>query len=311
MITYIMSSTTMKLFNKFSNNLIKDFITHLESNDIQIPDDIIQSFLFEKPSKRKGRLSPYTIFMKEFRSKYQQDHPEMTFTEISQAMANKWTTIKSDEKKFQEYVTKAAQYNTDIPNNSKKICKATKGSDKQPCQAEAKDGDYCGRHKKLTFDHVDTMENIITSDSDSDYLSCQNDNCTRHAESGPFCSFHSKVEKKTCIKEKANGQTCGKVVKKGDFCGFHNPNKPKKTKKNVEFPIEGALSQKKTVQIVNEALNIDTEKSIRYHDNDYNIYNEPPSVAHKTFIVYNDDPLAYNENGDEIGVIKNNQLQLF
>ena len=331
------STNTIKLFNKFSNNLIKDFIGHLESNDIQIPDEILQTFLVDKPSKRKGRLSPYTVFMKEYRSTYQKENPQMSFREVSQAIAVQWKVIKETPQKFKEYEDKANQYNSEIPNKTKKLCKATKGSDKQPCRAEAKNGDYCGRHKKLAFDQVD-MEEIIHSDSD--YLSCQTDNCSRHADSGPFCSFHSKPDKKTCIKEKANGQTCGKPVKKGDFCGFHNPDKVKKNRKtkkdNREQPTgDGALPMDEVVDIIQESLSIaevaeqvseissgqSTESSdddsiqqqTMYYDEEMNVHtsNDPSNDKLTKFIIYNNDPMGYDDNGEEIGIVKDNKMNLF
>lgn len=293
-----MSSNTLKLFNKFSNSLIKDFISHLESNDIQVPDEISNSFLVDKPSKRKGKLSPYTVFMKEFRSNYQKENPEMSFEEVSQAIAHEWSKIKENPKKFQEYEEKAQQYNTELPTKSKKICKATKGSDKQPCKAEAKSGsDFCGRHKKLAFDFVDIDDDVSSISGQSnagDYLKCQKDNCSNSAESGPFCSSCSKKETKTCIQEKPNGQKCGKKATKGHYCGFHNPDKSsKKTRKNSETSSIASFKEK-----------------IMYYDENYNIFNHQSNSEWVKFIIYNDN-IAYNSDGEEIGVLKNNKIELF
>lgn len=331
-----MSSTTMKLFNKFSNNLIKDFIEHLENNNIEIPDEISNTFLIDKTSKRKGKLSPYTVFMKEFRSSYQKEHPTMSFQEVSQAIAKKWKEIKDNPENFQDYIDKANQHNIDIPKNNKIMCKATKGSDKQPCKAEAKNGEYCGRHKKLAHDRVDIQD--IEVHSDSDYLSCQKNNCNRHANSGPFCSFHSKTGEKTCIKEKANGQLCGKIVKIGEYCGFHNPNKIKRkinkktseidqesdaeieqevdieTEKEIITPIQEIVTShtsSSSSEEIESDVDSEGEEIILYYDEDMNIYNNPPSKAFTSFISYVNDTLAYNNEGDEIGIIKDNKLIVF
>ncbi len=294
-----MSSNTLKFFNKFSNSLIKDFISHLESNDIQIPEEISTSFLVDKPSKRKGKLSPYTVFMKEFRSNYQKENPEMTFEEVSQAIAQEWSKIKENPKKFEEYEQKAEKYNKELPTKSKKICKATKGSDKQPCKAEAKNGsDFCGRHKKLAFDQVDIEDNIsIMSEQSSahDYLKCQKDNCSNSAESGPFCTSCAKEQIQTCIQEKPNGQICGKKATKGNYCGFHNPDKTKKDKKKSK---KESSDDETSIQ-----------ETILFYDQEQNIINKPLKDSTRIFI-YNDD-IAYNSDGEEIGVIKNNRIELF
>lgn len=306
-----MSSNTLKLFNKFSNSLIKDFISHLESNDIQIPEEISTSFLVDKPSKRKGKLSPYTVFMKEFRSNYQKENPDMSFEEVSQAIAQEWSKIKENPEKFQEYEEKAQKYNTELPNKSKKICKATKGSDKQPCKAEAKSGsDFCGRHKKLAFDQVDIDDDVssINSQSNSrDYLKCQKDDCSNTAESGPFCSSCSKKETKTknCIQEKPNGQICGKKATKGNYCGFHNPDKPKKTKKKSK-----KSSSEDDTSSIASTHEPSIKETIMYYDENHNIFKSQPDNDCTRFVIYNDD-IAYNSDGDEIGIIKNNKIELF
>lgn len=295
----------MKLFNKFSKNLINDFVIHLQNNDINISNDILESFLIDKPSKRKGRLSPYTVFMKEFRSNYQKQHPNMSFQEVSQAIAEQWKLIKNNPDKFEEFSKKANHHNTEInQENHKKICKATKGSDKQLCKADAKYGDYCGRHKKLAFDHVDT-EDIIQSNSDSDYLSCQKEDCSRHADSGPYCSFHSQQEQKTCIKEKPNGQKCGKPLKNKDdeFCGFHNPNRKKRISKKSQT---SSNSEESDASIQNSH----TQTSM-YYDEEHNVFNYKPNDESVRFIQYNNEPIAYNSDGDEIGIIKDNKINLF
>ncbi len=346
------SNTTLKLFNKFSNSLIKDFISHLESNDIEIPSEISNSFLMDKPSKRKGKLSPYTVFMKEFRSNYQKQHPELSFEEVSRAIAEEWTKIKENPQKLKEYGEKAEKYNHNIPLKQKKICKATKGSDNQPCQAEAKsNSDYCGRHKKLAFDHVDPEEDIIsaniTSDSEEDYLSCQTSGCDLPAESGPHCANCFKNNEKKCIKEKANGQICGKKATKGEYCGFHNPNKPKRTKKTkknvaafqeevaqevsdfiapqspltptpelekesvISNPINSTSSSSSSSTNTSEDENNFGEKTM-YYDESMNIYHHNvEGIKLMKFITYAEEPIAYNEEGDEIGVIKNNKLEMF
>ncbi len=308
------SNTTLKLFNKFSSSVIKDFVHHLESNDIQIPNDIVDSFLVDKPSKRKGKLSPYTVFMKEFRSNYQKQHPELSFQDVSRAIAKEWSKIKENPQKLKEYEEKAQKHNHDMPHKQKKICKATKGSDKQPCQAEAKgNSDYCGRHKKLAFDQVDPNEDIIPSQTSSeaeDYLSCQTDGCNKHAESGPFCSTCGKKEKKEtkkCIKEKPNGQTCDKKATKGDYCGFHNPNKPKKSKKK---PVEKPKESESEMSVPSEEDNFGEQ--VMYYDEKRNIYHHNIDGIELTkFITYDNDPMAYNSNGDEIGVIKENKIEMF
>ncbi len=292
------SNNTMKLFNKFSNSLIKDFIDYLESNDISIPNDIQNSFLIDKPSKRKGKLSPYTVFMKEFRSNYQKENPEMSFQEVSQAIAQEWQRIKENPEKVKQYEEKAEKYNSEITSSkNKKICKATKGSDKQPCKAEAKNGDYCGRHKKLAFDQVDIDDEIISNIS-NDSISCQFENCSNNAEGGPFCSQH----KKKCIKEKQNGQICGKKATKGEFCGFHDPAKSK-----VKSPSISSVSDEQSDIEVDIESN--HEEKIMYYDTDFNIFKKQKDNCTK-FIIYNDD-IAYNDEGDEIGIIKNNKIELF
>lgn len=298
------SNTTLKLFNKLANSLVNDYNAHLEANGIQVPDEIKNSFLVDKPSKRKGKLSPYTVFMKEVRSQFQKDHPEMSFDDVSKEIAKQWSITKENPEKLQEYQEKAKKYNDDIPNKSKKICEAKKGSDKQPCKAEAKYGKYCGRHKKLAFDQVDIDEeasSVNDSSSEVDYLSCQRDGCDKAAESGPFCRICSKKEakNKTCIKEKPNGQVCGKKATKGEYCGFHDPNKKKK--ENVEPQPQSVSS------------NPEIEETVMYYDENMNVYyNEIQSsdLTLTKFLTYGDN-IAYNYNSDEIGVIKDNKISLF
>ncbi len=310
------SNTTMKSFHKFLTNIINDYTEHLQSNGIDIPDEIRQSFLVEKPSKRKGKLSPYTVFMKEFRSNYQKQHPEMSFQEVSQAIAEKWAEIKENPEEFKQYEEKAKQYNSDAPLKHKKLCQAKKGSDGQSCGAEAKaDSNFCGRHKKLAFDQVNTNDCIIESDSDSDYLSCQKANCTRHAESGPFCSFHSQETKPTCIKEKANGQLCGKPIKNNtEYCGFHNPTKTTKNskdKKNRVVETQNINQEQESDIESNESSSIHEQEM--FYDSDMNISSQPGSDGKlwTSFKIYNNDPIAYNNKGEEIGVIKENKINLF
>lgn len=322
-----MSSTTLKLFNKFSNNLIKDFIGHLESNDIHIPDEISQSFLIEKPSKRKGKLSPYTIFMKEYRSNFQKEHPNMSFQEVSQAVAEEWRKIRSDPSKLEEFTEKAQKFNNELPKNTKKLCKATKGSDKQPCKAEARlNSDFCGRHKKLEFDSVETedIQQYESEHDNDDYLYCQYDGCSENANSGPFCNQHSHQEK-TCIKEKPNGQICGKKATKDNYCGFHDPNKPKRKAKNTnvsdsETEHKGKKIKTKTnssspssSSSSSSSSNSSTfgEKSM-YYDENMNIHMNPPNGKYTKFIMYdNDGSIGYNSDGEEIGIVKDNKFVVF
>lgn len=308
------SNTSLKFFNKLAHSLVNDYNAHLEANGIEIPDEVKNSFLVDKPSKRKGKLSPYTVFMKEVRSKFQKDHPDMSFDDVSKEIAKEWANLKANPEKFQEYQEKAKKYNDDIPNKTKKICEAKKGSDKQPCKAEAKYGKYCGRHKKLAFDQVDIDDEEVDS-SDSDYLSCQRDGCDKAAESGPFCRACSKKEanNKTCVKEKQNGQVCGKKATKGEYCGFHDPNKKKSktSKKKSEEPV----MEHQQIQSDNESdySNPEIEETIMYYDENMNVYYhkiEDSDLTLTKFLTYGDN-IAYNENSDEIGIIKENKISLF
>lgn len=309
------SATTMKHFNKCANSLIDDYNNHLESNGIIVSDEIKHSFLIEKPSKRKGKLSPYSVFMKENRSNFQKEHPELSFQEVSQILAQEWAKIKENPEKCQEYEEKAKKYNQDMPNKQKKICQAKKGSDKQPCQAEARYGDYCGRHKKLAFDQVDADQESQDSDNEEqiDYLTCQRNDCTQPANSGPFCKDCSKKEKKTkkeikkCSHEKPNGQECGKKATKGDFCGFHDPNKKKRTKKRQRAQSEESSQSSSEASSLSSPPTI--EKTVMYYDEHMKIHKTPLENRVK-FIIY-DDNIAYNDEGDEIGIIKNGTLELF
>ncbi len=294
------SSNTIKLYTKYANNLIKDFIEYLEDNQIYIPQDIQSSFLVDKPSKRKGKLTPYTMYMKEYRSNYQKTHPEMSFQEVSQAIALEWQRMKENPEKLKEYDEKAEKYNREIKTSNKKnkkICKATKGSDKTLCQAEAKFGDYCGRHKKLAVDQV-LVDDDILSNISNDYISCQKQDCSQPAMNGPFCSEHKiQQQKQTCKKEKPNGQLCGKKATKGEYCGFHGINKN-------EFKIRDDTTMNSETDNETES----TEK-IMYYDKNFNIYNSYRDNSIK-FLIY-DDEIAYNEEGEEIGIIINNKIDIF
>jgi hypothetical protein len=325
------SNTSLKIFNKLANSLVNDYNAHLEANGIQVPDEIKNSFLVDKPSKRKGKLSPYTVFMKEVRSQFQKDHSEMSFDDVSKEIAKQWSIIKENPEKLQEYQEKAKKYNDDIPNKTKNICEAKKGSDKQPCKAEAKYGKYCGRHKKLAFDQVDVDEEASSandSSSEVDYLSCKRDGCDKAAESGPFCRTCSKKEakNKTCIKEKPNGQACGKKATKGEYCGFHDPNKKKKEKKIKTTSSKNEKQPEKIVsetQIMEESdgeisqqsiySNPEIEETVMYYDECMNVYYheiEDSDLILTKFLTYGDN-IAYNDTSDEIGVIKDNKISLF
>lgn len=293
--------TISKTFNKFLTNLINDYNDHLLKNGIIISQEIQDSFFMEKPSKRKGKLSPYTVFMKEYRSKIAKENPKMSFQDVSQILAEKWTKIKENPQKFREYQERANNHNNDnINGKNKKICEAKKGSDGKSCQAEAKQGsNFCGRHKKLAFDHVSSGEEIGVIDSDSDYLSCQHANCNNSADSGRFCKIHHIKNQKTCIQEKYNGQICGKIVKNDtEYCGFHNPNKNKtiNSEENDTDSIESHSIHEITM----------------YYDSDMNVLSYPSSQRESiSFKIYNNEPIAYNSSGEEIGVIKGQKIQLF
>jgi hypothetical protein len=297
--------TISKTFNKFLTNLINDYNDHLLKNGIIISQEIQGSFFMEKPSKRKGKLSPYTVFMKEYRSKITKENPKLSFQDVSQILAEKWSQIKENPQKFQEYQERANNHNNDsINGKNKKMCEAKKGSDGKSCQVEAKQGsNFCGRHKKLAFDHVSSGEEIGVIDSDSDYLSCQHANCNNSAESGRFCKIHNIKNEKICIQEKYNGQICGKIVKNDtNYCGFHNPNKT--PKKIIQEFLDETTSDIESNDSNNEV--------IMYYDSDMNVLSYPSNERESiSFKIYNNEPIAYNSSGEEIGVLKDNKIQLF